>query len=188
MAVAYQFHGHAIVSDDDMIADAAGNMPGALVNASDWDRFQRELDKAVAVVLGRKGHLAHRNTHGRNRIVVSSTASGIEKRDDAWWWNPAAVPLADALAAAAPAGGIVAVPGGQAVFDLFLKIGYDQFHLTRARGVKLPNGIAVFSECASGRSAEEVLARHGLVPAPSDVLDAPAGVTVTVWRRGRTRA
>jgi dihydrofolate reductase len=188
MAVAYQFHGHAIVSDDDMIADAAGSMPGALVNASDWDRFQRELDKSVAVVLGSKGHLAHRNTHGRNRIVVSSTVSGIEKRDDAWWWNPAAVPLADALAAAAPAGGIVAVPGGQAVFDLFLELGYDQFHLTRARGVNIPGGVAVFSECASGHSAEEVLARHGLVPAPSEILDAAAGVTVTVWRKRRTRA
>lgn len=179
----YRFHGHAIVSDNDMIADSAGRMPDALMNASDWTRFQHELDKAVAVVIGRKGHLAHRNLHGRNRVVVSSSARGIEKREDAWWWNPAATTLDEALAAAAPRGGIVAVPGGLLVFDLFLKIGYNEFHLARARGVTITGGIPVFSECASGRSAEEVLAAHGLVPTPSDVLDGRARIAVTVWQR-----
>jgi hypothetical protein len=187
MPVAHQFHGHAIVSDNDMIADAAGQMPDALMNPSDWGRFQRELDKAVAVIIGRKGHMAHRNIHGRNRIVVSSTAHGIEKRDDAWWWNPAGATLKDALAAAAPRGGIVAVPGGRSVFDLFLEVGYDEFHLARARGVKIENGTYLFSECASGHSAEEVLAGHGLVPTPADVLDGRAGVAVTVWRRQPVR-
>jgi dihydrofolate reductase len=185
MAPTYRFHGHAIVSDDDMIADASGDMPVALVNAADWARFQRELDKAVAVVLGRKGHLAHRNVHNRNRIVVSSSARGIEKRDDAWWWNPATATIEEALAAAAPHGGIVAVPGGQSVFDLFLEIGYDEFHLVRTRGVKIGNGIHIFSECKTGRSAEEVLAAHGLVPTPSDAIDPPAGVIITIWRKGR---
>jgi hypothetical protein len=185
---AYAFHGHAIVSDNDMIADADGHMPDALMNTSDWARFQRELGKAVAIVLGRKGHLAHRNIHGRNRVVLSTSARGIEKRDDAWWWNPAGASLDAMLAAAAPRGGIVAVPGGRLVFDHFLKIGYDEFHLARARGVKIADGIPIFSECASGRSAEEVLAAHGLVPTPSDVLDPPAGVAVTVWRKGRVNA
>jgi len=185
---AYAFHGHAIVSDNDMIADADGHMPDALMNTSDWARFQRELGKAVAIVLGRKGHMAHRNIHSRNRVVLSTSARGIEKRDDAWWWNPAGASLDAMLAAAAPRGGIVAVPGGRLVFDHFLKIGYDEFHLARARGVKISNGIPIFSECASGRSAEEVLAAHGLVPTPSDVLDPPAGVAVTVWRKGRVKA
>jgi hypothetical protein len=180
---AYQFHGHVIVSDNDMIADAAGNMPDALMNASDWSRFQHELDKAVAVVLGRKGHLAHRNIHDRNRVVVSTSVRALEKRDDAWWWNPAGATLEKALNAAAPRGGIVAVPGGLSVFDLFLEIGYHEFHLARARGVKIANGTPIFSECASGRSAEEVLAGHGLVPAPADVLDGRAGVAVSVWHR-----
>ena len=39
-----------------------------------------------------------------------------------------------------PRGGDVAVPGGQVVFDLFLKIGFDAFHLSRAHGVRLPGG------------------------------------------------
>jgi hypothetical protein len=43
-----------------------------------------------------------------------------------------------------PRGGDVAVPGGQVVFDLFLKIGFDAFHLSRAHGVRLPGGRALF--------------------------------------------
>lgn len=183
---AYQLHGHAIVSDDDKIADADGRMPAALRNHADWQRFQRALGRAVAVVLGRNGHLAHANLHGRNRIVVSSSASGMEKRDDAWWWNPQEASLADALAAAAPAGGIVAVPGGRRVFDLFLKTGYDEFHLVRARGVTLGDGVFLFSECAAGRSAEEVLTAHGYAPSPAEMIDAAAGVALTLWR-GRSR-
>ena len=34
-----------------------------------------------------------------------------------------------------PSGGRVAVGGGQVVFDLFLMIGFDGFHLSRAHGV-----------------------------------------------------
>jgi hypothetical protein len=179
----YIFHGHAIVSDDDKIADADGKMPPSLSNAADWAQFQRELDRAGAIMIGRKGHEAHPNTHGRNRIVISSSAHGIEKRADAWWWNPEQATLQEVLAQAFPRGGIVAVPGGKGVFDLFLKHGYDEFHLARARGVRLPGGIPIFSECASGRSAEEALAASGLVPAPAKLLDAAANVAVTTWRR-----
>ena len=101
-----------------MIADASGEMPASLVNASDFTRFQRELDRAGAVIVGRKGHFAHPDKRGRNRIVVSSAARGIERRTDGWWWNPAQATVEEALARAFPRGGIVAVPGGQRVFDL----------------------------------------------------------------------
>jgi dihydrofolate reductase len=183
--VAYKFHGHAIVSDDDMIADAEGNMPQSLINISDFTRFQRELDRAAAIIVGRKGHEAHPDKHKRNRIVVSSSADGIEQRADAWWWNPAQASLDELLNRTVPRGGIIAVPGGRRVFDLFLEHGYDEFHLVRMRGVNVPAGIPVFSECSTGRSAEEVLAAHGLVPVPSEVLDATARVAVTVWQRKR---
>jgi hypothetical protein len=185
--VAYKFHGHAIVSDNDMIADAEGNMPESLINTSDFSRFQRELDRAGALIVGRKGHEAHPDKRGRNRIVVSTSANGIERRADAWWWNPAQASLEEALTRALPRGGIVAVPGGRRVFDLILSHGYDEFHLVRMRGVDVPNGVPVFSECANGRSAEEVLAAHGLVPVPREVLDATARVAVTVWRRQKPR-
>lgn len=183
----YEFHGHAIVSDDDMIADADGNMPEVLTNASDWKRFQNELDRSVAIVLGRHGHEAHANVHKRNRVVLSSQGRGIERRADAWWWNPADAPLAEVMARAAPTGGIVSVPGGRRVFDYFLDAGYDEFHLARARGVRIPGGTPVFSECAPDRSAEEVLGSRGLAPYPVDILDAWAGVSVTVWRKPQRR-
>ncbi|MCC6947726.1 MAG: hypothetical protein IT539_08165 [Bradyrhizobiaceae bacterium] len=183
MASGYAIHGHAIVSDDDKIADAGGHTPRSLRHPADWKRFQAAMDGAAVTILGRLGHMAHPNAHGRNRIVLSSSASGIERRDGVWWWNPARASLEAALAVAAPSGGIVVVPGGRRVFDLFLQLGFDEFHLARVRGVTVPDGIPIFSESSSHRSAETVLAAHGLEPQPTEMLDAEAGVSVTVWRR-----
>jgi hypothetical protein len=179
----FAIHGHAIVSADDRIADSFGQTPDTLRNDADWARFQTALDDAVLTVLGRRGHEAHPNRKGRNRLVLSSTADGIERRDDAWWWNPADVPFADALAVTAPHLGIVCVPGGRLVFDLFLSIGFDAFHLARARRVTIPDGIPVFSEVGHGRSATEILSDHGLIGGPTEILDAAEGVTLTVWRK-----
>ena len=61
-----------------------------------------------------------------------------------------------------PNGGVVAVGGGQVVFDLFLMIGFDGFHLSRAHGVKLPGGRSVFSACDKGVPAAIVIEQHGL--------------------------
>jgi hypothetical protein len=179
----YFIEGHALVSADDRIADATGLTPAALRNEADWARFQAALDRAVVTVLGRLGHEANPNRKGRNRLVLSSSARGVERRDDAWWWNPADVPAADALAEAAPAAGVVAVPGGRRVFDLFLSVGFDAFHLARATRITIPGGIPIFSGVARGRAAE-VLAASGLVAGPSEVLDPAAGVELTIWRRG----
>jgi dihydrofolate reductase len=186
MIGAYAIHGHAIVSDDDKVAGPDGLTPAVLRNAADWRRFQQALDGAAVIVLGRKGHEANPDRHGRKRIVLSSSARGLERRNDAWWWNPAEVGLEAALESAAPGGGIVAVPGGRAVYDLFLKLGFDEFHLVRARGVLVPGGVKLFSECGPKQSAEAVLTAHGLVPGPSELLDAAAGVVLTVWRRPAT--
>jgi hypothetical protein len=184
---AYEIHGHAIVSDDDKIADVRGRTPRVLRNAADWARFQAALGRAAVTVLGRLGHETHSNVHHRKRIVLSTSAAGIELRAGVWWWNPARASLAEALAAAAPGGGIVVVPGGRRVFDLFLNLGYDEFHLARVRGVNLPGGIPVFSECTSERPAEMVLTAHGLTAQSTEILDATAGVSVTVWRRCATQ-
>jgi hypothetical protein len=176
-------HGHAIVSADDKIADGTGLTPPALRNEADWIRFQDALDRAVVTVLGRLAHEANANRKGRNRLVLSSSARGVERRDDGWWWNPADVPLAEALAAAAPAAGVVAVPGGRRVFDLFLSIGFDAFHLARAADVTIPEGVPIFSEVGRSRNAAQILAGHGLVAGPVETLDANARVDLTVWRR-----
>jgi hypothetical protein len=179
----YDLHGHAIVSADDRIADRSGLTPEALRNEADWSRFQAALDQACVTILGRRGHEVNPNIKGRNRLVLSSSAEGIERRDDGWWWNPAKVPLGDALAEAAPSGGIVVVPGGRRVFDLFLSVGFDAFHLARAPGVRFPEGVPLFSEIGPGSSAAQILTAHGLVADPTEMLDPAAAVEMTVWRR-----
>lgn len=178
----YSIEGHAIVSADDRIADASGETPAVLRNEADWQRFQAALDRAVVTALGRLAHEANPNRKGRNRMVLSSSARGIERRDDAWWWNPAEVDLAEALPLAAPVAGTIAVPGGRRVFDLFLSIGFDVFHLARVPTVTLPDGIPIFSEVTANRGADDILAGHGLIACKREVLDPAAGVELVVWR------
>ncbi|GGH16924.1 hypothetical protein GCM10007036_17980 [Alsobacter metallidurans] len=176
--------GHAIVSDDDCIADAQGRMPAVLRNEADWALFQAELDRSDLTVLGRLGHEAHGNPQRRPRMVVSAAVGGLERRADAWWWNPSTVAWPDAASRALPPGGRIAVPGGQGVFDLFLKLGYDAFHLTRAIGVRVPGGRRLFGTAAPSETAESVLARHGLAAGPAQVIDPAGPVILTDWRRG----
>ena len=178
-----EIHGYAIVSDDDRIADSSGRTPESLRNDADWLHFQSELDCADIVALGRLGHEANPNFKKRRRLVLSSAAHGLEQRADAWWWNPAAASWREAAAKLLPGGGRVAVPGGQAVFDLFMAIGYDSFHLSRAGGVRLAGGRSVFAACDRGTSAESVLADAGLRPDGPRIIDAAARVALNIWRK-----
>ena len=178
-----EIHGYAIVTDDDRIAGVDGQTPQSLRNEADWLNFQRELDRADLIVLGRLGHQANPNIKGRRRLVVSNSAAGLESREGELWWRPALLSWREVAAALLPRGGRVAVPGGQGVFDLFLAIGYDAFHLTRAESVIAPGGRALFSACDDGLSAEAVLADAGLEPGERQVLDAAAKVALTIWRK-----
>ena len=186
--ITYKIQGHAIVSEDDKIADAVGAMPPQLRNSADWRQFQTALDGAAIIVLGRMGHLFHENVHRRPRLVMSTSARALERRDDAWWWNPAQATLSEALAASAPTGGLVAVPGGRRVFDYFLKHGYDEFHLARMAGVTIPDGVPLFTECASGRTADSLLMESGMQSQSTETLDARARVTLTIWKRAQPTA
>ena len=67
--------------------------------------------------------------------------------------------------------------------NLFLAIGYDAFHMSRAHGVLLPGGRSVFSACKPGVSAEAVLADAGLSVSETIPLDPEHGVEMKVWRR-----
>lgn len=182
--MAIRFEGHAIVSADDKIADAGGAMPKALHHPEDWARFQAALDRAVLIVLGRRSHEAVPDRAGRRRLVMSRSASGLEQRSDrSWWWNPEGQPLDAVMQELAPQGGTVAVTGGKSVFDYFLTVGFDAFHLSRVAGYRLPGGVSVFSACEDGTSAEAVLDKHGLIPREHEMFDRETGVSVTVWRK-----
>ncbi len=177
-----QIHGYAIVSADDRIAGADGATPPSLRNEADWAYFQRELDRADLVALGRRGHEANANVRARRRLVLSRQARGLERRGEAWWWDPATAPWRVVIATLLPNGGRVAVPGGQGAFDLFMTIGYRAFHLSRARRVRLAGGRAPFAACEGGLSAEAALIGAGLRPGAEEVIDAAADVTLTLWR------
>ncbi len=183
MIGAWFIHGHAIISENDCIADSTGVTPPELRNDADRRRFQAALDSAVVTVLGRLGHEANPNRKSRNRLVLSSSAKGVERREDAWWWNPADASAEQALAAAAPRGGVVAVPGGRRVFDLFLEIGFDAFDLARVHDLVIPGGIPIFSAVKTGMRPENLLAAHGLMLQSTEVLDSAASVGLALWRR-----
>ena len=76
--------------------------------------------------------------------------------------------------------GKAAVTGGARVFGLFLDIGFDAFHLSRAGKVLLPGGRPVFPEVPA-RTPEQVLSERGLTPGPVRVLDAEAEATLVTW-------
>lgn len=175
--------GHAIVSADDRITDAAGRFPDALRNERDWALFQAALDASALTLIGRASHEAAPNVKRRRRLIVSRSARGLESRRDGWWLDPAAVDLFEALERLLPGGGVVAVPGGQGVFDLVGPERFSAFHLARAQGVRLPGGRGLFSACERGVPAGELLSAGGLVAGPPAVIDPAAGVTLTIWTR-----
>ena len=175
--------GYAIVSDDDRIAGADGLVPPSMRNERDWEHYQRELAGSDLIVFGHRSHEFEPNERGDRRLVISSRVAGLEERADAWWWNPAQMSWTEVARKLLPRGGRVAAPGGQAVFDLFLEIGYDAFHLSRAHGVTLPGGRVVFSACDKGETAEAVLAGAGLRVSERIALDPEHGVDMTIWRR-----
>lgn len=173
--------GLAIVSADDCIADARGEMPDGLRNEADWAHFQDELDRADLTLLGRIGHERHPNTKHRRRLIVSSSADGLEVRPDGWWWNPAQLEWDEVVRRLLPRGGRVAVPGGRLVFDLCLTLGYREFHLSRAENCFLPGGVKLFTRCAE-TPAETLLAEAGLQSGPRSWLDETALVSFCMWR------
>jgi hypothetical protein len=180
-----EIHGYAIVSDDDKIADERGEVPPSLRNDKEFAAYQRALAESDLVVFARKSHENEPETHGRPRMVVSREAKGLESRAGVWWWNPADIGWPEVLARVLPEGGHVAAPGGQGVFDLFLGIGYDVFHLARARGVKLLGGRAVFSACETGLSAEDVLTQQCLRHAERIEIDPAQHVEMNIWKATR---
>ena len=122
----------------------------SLRNEADWDYFQSELDRADLVVLGRLGHRPIPMPRIDAGWFCPARRADWNAKSDAWWWNPAEASWREATRILLPDGGRVAVPGGQAVFDLFSALGYEAFHLSRAGGVRCPAAAYLFAACERG--------------------------------------
>src|ERR1700741_73006 len=159
-----------------MLADHAGQMPDALKVDADQRFFAASLDQVDAVVHGRHSHEGQPNSPRRRRLIVTRKVSAIEPDPEnpmARLWNPAGASFSAACAALGVDRGTIAIIGGTEVFGLFLDVGYDAFHLSRANKVRLLGGRPVFPQVPA-QSPEDVLAGHGLLPGERRVLDAPA--------------
>jgi hypothetical protein len=179
-----RIEGYAIVSQDGMIANAAGIMPDALKLDADQRFFAQGLDGVEAVVHGRHSHEQQPHSHLRRRLIVTRQIPALAadpSNEKALLWNPAGAAFEEAWAALGVPDGSLAVIGGPDVFGMFLPR-YDVFYLSRAAEVRLPGGRPVFPQVPQ-RTPEEVLASHGLEPGPPQVLDAASGVTVVGWQR-----
>ena len=176
----------AIVSADGMLADADGRMPKSLLVKADQQFFQDTLDQAAVLVQGRHSHEGSSRAARRRRLILTrgiATVAADTTYPNALLWNPKGATLQEAWERLGAPDGMLAVIGGTEVYDLFLAIGYDRFHLSRAPHVRLPGGRPVFSELGTGRTPEQVLAAHGLKPGAQHVFDSTLGVTMVTWSR-----
>jgi dihydrofolate reductase len=184
MSGSLHIKGYAIVSEDGMLADAAGVMPNALKFDADRRFFERGLDRVDVVVHGRHSQERQPRSRLRHRLIVTHQVASLApdpSNERARLWNPAGASLEQALLALGMADARVAVIGATHVFGLFLD-NYDDFFLSRASGVRLPGGRPVFPEVPA-RTPEEVLAAHGLDRVTSRPLDRAKGLTIDSWRR-----
>ena len=181
----FRIEGYVIVSADGMIANAEGVVPDALKIEADQRFFHSSLDRVGAVVHGRHSQETDARAPQRRRLILTRRIAALApdpRNDKATWWNPAGASLGDAWNALGAPREPLAVIGGTEVFGLFLEIGYDVFHLSRAGKVRLPGGRPVFPGVGP-RSPEELLAAHGLKPGPVQILDEAADARLCSWAK-----
>jgi len=184
MIGAYRITGFVIASADGRIADANGH-PASLKLDADRRFFENGLDHVDAVVHGRHSQELQPKSAGRRRLILTRSVAGLAPDPEnakARLWNPAGASFEEACAALGLSAGTVAIIGGPLVYTLFLKQGYDCFHLSRAVNVRIPDGLPVFIREARGGEPDAALAGAGLKPGPTLWLDDE--VTVTDWEPG----
>ena len=190
MSARYRIIGYAIASADGMIADAEGIMPDSLKIEADHNFLDRELDRVDGLVHGRRSHEGQSNSHRRRRLVltrrVEATAPHPELKR-CLLWNPEGASFDAAFGRMGVVAGTIAILGGTDVYDMFLGIGYDVFHLCRAGEARIPGGTPVFSQVRSGLSPEDILSQAGLAPGPTQILDAANALSLVSWTRAPPR-
>lgn len=176
--------GYVIVSADGMLANADRVMPIELKFEGDKRFFTAALDRADLIVHGRNSYEDQPNSPKRKRIIVTRSTAAVAPdpaNPRATLWNPAGASFEAACERAGVHEGTVAVIGGPEVFGMFMDR-YDTFWLSLAPRVMLPGGEPCFPGVPA-RSAEQVLAAHGLKAGETRMLDPADGVSVTPWRR-----
>ncbi len=184
MIGACRIEANVIASADGMIADETGVHPTSLQLDADRRYFEEALEHVAAVVHGRHSQEPQAKAKSRRRIILTRKVASLAPdpaNQNAWLWNPAGAPFEKACAALGVESGTVAVIGGPRVFSLFLEIGYDVFHLSRAVKVRLPGGLPVFAKNRFGGEPEASLAAAGLKAGPTQMLDEE--VSLTDWTR-----
>ena len=73
----HPIEGYAIVSADGMIADADGAMPDCIRNDADQHFLQAAMDRAAAIVHGRRSHEGGPRAAERKRVVVTRQIPAI---------------------------------------------------------------------------------------------------------------
>ena len=185
MARPDRIEGTAIVSADGMIADAQGVQPKALWLNADQRVFRDMLNRAAALAHGRHSREGGPQAAGRRRLILTRRIAGVARdpqSDKIVHWNPAAAPLDQAWELLGLSGGLLVVIGGTDVYGLFLEMGYDAFHLSRANNARLAGGRPLFPGVPA-RTPEDLLTEHGLKPGPMRVLDRSANLTLVTWQR-----
>ena len=184
MIGAFRIEAYVIASADGMLADATGVQPASLHFEADQRHFEEGLDKSDVVVNGRHSAEGQPNSMSRRRLVLTRKVASLAPDPDnsrAQLWNPAGASLEAACVALGLNSGAVAIIGGPQVFTLFLKLGYDCFHLSRAVTVRLPGGLPVFSRERFDGDPDATLFAAGLKARPPVSLD--DGLTLTDWVR-----
>ena len=171
-----------------MLADANRRIPDSLIVEADQKFFHGSLEHAAVVVhaVAIRYRRRRKRCRLRHRLVLTRQISAIAPdtaHAKSLLWNPDGASLDQALAELHAPEGMLAVIGGPEVNGLFLTLGYDAFHLTRAAHVRLPGGRPVFPAIGPDRTPEDVLASNGLKAGPARVLDAARGVTLVSWER-----
>ena len=99
-----RIEGFAIVSQDGMLANAAGIMPESLKFTADQRFFEAGLDAVDVVVHGRHSHEQQPHSALRRRLILSRRVPAIAAdpaNEKALIWNPAGASFEEALAARA---------------------------------------------------------------------------------------
>jgi hypothetical protein len=182
MIGAFRIEAYVIASADGMLGDESGVQPASLHFEADQRQFEEGLDRADVVVNGRHSQEGDSNSMSRRRLVLTRRVANVgpdPNNAKARLWNPAGASLEAACAELGLSSGKVVVIGGPRVFTLFLKLGYDCFHLSRAVKVRLPGGMPVFSREKFDGDPDATLAAAGLKARPPVWLD--DALTLTDW-------